>query len=153
MSDNSPRISHTPDTHDSLESRLELLGDAAAHEVPTLDERGAFMEGVRRRGRTRTMRNTMIAGGGVSLAAAAVLLAAMLNPPRSLPGGVPPAPVGPVVAASVPQAPTMAELSRVAWGADGLDEFPTFDEGSGPIEEPWNAAAGSNMSAEELMGL
>ena len=129
----------------NLEDRLERLGTTA--EEPRLDEGGAFMAGVRRRGRARAVRNTLIAAGGVALAAAAVLVAALVNPPRVERTG----PVVGPVAVAAPELPTIGELSRVAWGADGLDELPSFDGGSGPVEEP--VKAGSSRVAEELMGL
>src|SRR5688572_24936524 len=97
----------------NLEERLERLGAAA--EEPRLDEGGAFMAGVRRRGRARAVRSTLIAAGGVALAAAAALVAALVNPPRVERTG--PA-VGPVTAAA-PELPTIGELSRVSWGVDG----------------------------------
>ncbi len=129
----------------NLEDRLDRLGAAA--EEPRLDEHGAFMAGVRRRGRARAVRNTLIAGGGVALAAAAVLVAALVNPPRAQPEE----PVVGPVAVAAPELPTIGELSRVSWGVDGLDELPLFDGGSGPVDEPVNA--GSSRVAEELMGL
>lgn len=136
---------------DNLESRLDRFGHAAANEAPALDEHGPFMSAVRRRNRTRAMRSSLLAVGGVALAAAALLVAAIVNPPR-----VPPRDPPPIEPSATPIAgarPTLGELNQVAWRADDPANLPLPDEssvGSGGVEPIHAGAAYSKRIMAEL---
>jgi hypothetical protein len=142
------------DSPDKLTNRLDALGAAMADGAPTLDENSDFLGAVQRRARAVHRRNTFIAAAGVSLAAAALVVAAFLNPPRVPVPGPRATFIDPVVAANLQDLPTIGQLNRTAWSSKGLGELPAFDEGGGPIEEPLHAgAARSQKVVEDLLGL
>jgi hypothetical protein len=135
----------------SLENRLQRLAGSVEHGSTSRPAGGPFFECVRRRARVRAAVRGLFVGGGVALAAAALLLAALLRAPTA-PHAIPALPNRPL-AALEPERPTIAELSRVSWTADGLGELP-HPAGSGSPDEPLSAGAvHSERLAAELLGL
>jgi hypothetical protein len=123
---------------ENLENRLDQWGAELGQDVPVLPEASPFLAGVRRRASTRAFRGALAAGAGIALVAAALLLAAVLNPPPALNADLPDRGV---VTMDVPEVPTILGLTRAVFASGDVADMPAFPTPSSGANEDWSVGA------------